>query len=111
MFEKRLQRELEEVARRIRRNRLWLSLSILWTMVALIGVIGWMNVGETAEAAQRLGMILVALAALAGGVTVFLVRESTRDVRGVAQIIEQLYPDLDSRQGLPRATNQPASGP
>ena len=109
MFEQRLRRELEQVARRIRRNRLWFSLAMVWLLVAVAGVVAWSMTPNLPIQSQQLAVFLLCLATVAGIVTLYMVRMSTQDLSWVAQLVEQKYPDLDSRL-MTAVEQEPESG-
>ncbi|MEX2141065.1 MAG: DUF4175 family protein [Pirellulales bacterium] len=98
MIEMDLRRELEAVAERYRRRRLWNSLALCWLAFALVGtaIIGWARNGGS-EPAAEVAPILGLLAIVAASVSVLLALRRARDSAWLARRIEGRFPELDAR--------------
>jgi len=108
MIERRLIRQLEKVARRVRRRRVLLAWTLVW-----IGVAGLAAVALAANV--RLGIYVpratlgLSLLAIATAIAVgWFVHRSAGDYTRIAQLVERAYPDL--RAGLLAAVYQRPSG-
>jgi hypothetical protein len=107
-----LRRALDEVARRIRRVRLWGALAVCWVSWALIGWVLSALLPAFGERAVPGGWVLVSFAAAAlttGLVCTVVALRSARDPRVVARRIEATHPDLGT--GLLAAVEQSENGP
>ncbi|MFG0332082.1 MAG: hypothetical protein ACF8TS_01860, partial [Maioricimonas sp. JB049] len=92
MTDPRLTRELLPVLRRIRKVRWLKSLALGWlTLAALGGLLLWLPPGLPA------GVIFVALGAAIAIAVIAIAWPRSSDRRTAARLIEQHYPDLDSR--------------
>ncbi|HJS08035.1 MAG TPA: hypothetical protein VJ809_10265, partial [Pirellulales bacterium] len=97
MIELDLRRELEAVAERYRRRRLWGSLAICWLAFALVGAafVAWAREGGTP--ATGVAPILGVLALVVAGAIVLLAWRRARDSAWLAHRIEGRFPELDAR--------------
>lgn len=96
MMDRRLSRQLDMVAARIRRLRFWQAVAIAWLLTALIGAAWWAlnwRAGWSVDyAAPTLG-----IAALLAGVTgAAWAARAARDPRQLARRIESRFPELQS---------------
>ena len=94
MMDQRLQRQLDRVASRMRRLRLWTALAGAWLLAALAGAamfglnrrLGWYSENSV----PALSIVALLLAGLFG----WRAWRSVRDYRPVARQVESRYPDL-----------------
>ena len=96
MIERRLLRQLERVAGRLRHRQTVSAWSVLWLAIAVIaGLILGLNWGWGLYVPQAVsGLVLIGL--LAALLVFVMARWAARDYRGVAQRIESSYPELKS---------------
>src|SRR5262245_24592934 len=111
MIELELHRELDAVAQRFRRRRMWAALTICWTIFALAGLaVLWWSQSSGRSARDAAGPLagLAILAAVAG---TFIALRSSCGGLHVARRIEGRFPELDSRLLTALAqTSGPAAG-
>ncbi len=104
MIERRLQRQLEKVAGRIRQVRLFLTWTTVWlSAAALAGLALLLNTTSGLYIANA-SPILLAAALVMAAIGGWLAYRSARNYQTLAQRIERTFPDL--RCGLLAAVNQ-----
>lgn len=108
MSQRELSYQLQQVARRLRKQRLWSNLTITWLVlfVVLLGFLYWRPTD------QSLDTILTLSIAIAVCATLVAWWRSTRfaqDPRWVARQIEAYYPNLDARLAA-AVQQQPPAG-
>jgi hypothetical protein len=97
MIEMDLRRELDCVAHRYRRLRLWSSLAICWFAFAILGAIFiWWSRSQTVPSP---GMVpaLGILAVMAAATSAIVALRSARSSDWLARRIERRFPELDAR--------------
>ncbi len=109
MIEHRLRQQLDKVAVRLRRLRLWRGLTAAWLLASLTGVVLWTAGAATGwQPSHPVGLaVAVALAAAVGAM--MLAAGSARDDHAVAARIEAAHPEL--RSCLLTAIEQRAESP
>src|SRR6476620_10826089 len=96
MMHRRLHDELEQVAARYRRLRLWQGLAVVWLAVAVVGLCAW-ALSPVMQVSVRAGASLLAAAGfLLAGVAVGRSLIAARNHLWVARQVEQKYPELKS---------------
>ncbi|HVJ85696.1 MAG TPA: hypothetical protein VM452_08630, partial [Caulifigura sp.] len=91
---RRLHDELEQVAGRYRRLRLWQGLAAAWLAVAIIGLVVWAM--SPVLPVRSWAPVLAAAAFATAGVVVWRSLVSARNHLWVARQVEQKYPELKS---------------
>ncbi len=96
MMHRRLRDELEQVATRYRRLRLWQGLAVCWLAVAAVGAVVWI-LRPVAPFPVRAGAPLLAgCGFLAAGIVVWRSLVSARNHLWIARQVEEKYPELKS---------------
>ncbi|MCA9223418.1 MAG: hypothetical protein KDA71_24050, partial [Planctomycetales bacterium] len=94
MMDRRLSRQLEMVAARIRRLRFWQAVAIAWLLPALVGAAWWALNWRAGWSVDYAAPTLGIAALLAGVAAAAWSARAARDPRQLARRIEDRYPEL-----------------
>ncbi|MCA9165141.1 MAG: hypothetical protein KDA62_19240, partial [Planctomycetales bacterium] len=94
MMDRRLSRQLEMVAARIRRLRFWQAVAIAWLLPALVGAAWWALNWRAGWSVDYAAPTLGIAALLAGVAAAACSARAARDPRQLARRIEDRYPEL-----------------
>ncbi len=96
MSQRELTYRLQQVARRLRKQRLWSNLTITWLVlfVVLLGFLYWRPTDQSVDTILTLSITLAVFATL---VAWWRSTRFAQDPRWVARQIEAFYPNLDAR--------------
>ncbi|MCA9228176.1 MAG: hypothetical protein KDA47_21285, partial [Planctomycetales bacterium] len=94
MMDRRLSRQLEMVAARIRRLRFWQAVAIAWLLPALVGAAWWAFNWRAGWSVDYAAPTLGIAALLAGVAAAAWSARAARDPRQLARRIEDRYPEL-----------------
>lgn len=97
MIEFDLRRELEEVAGRYRRLRLWSSLALCWLALTIAGLLLTWYIHDLGRSEPWVATSLVVSSGIAALACVALSRRAARDQLWIARRIEGRFPELDAR--------------
>ena len=108
MSQRELTYQLQQVARRLRKLRLWTHLTCTWLVlfVLLLGFLFWRPADQSRDTVLTLA---ISVAVFATVITWWRATRFAQDPRWVAQRIEAFYPNLDARL-LAAIQQQPPAG-
>lgn len=109
MVEKLLNDQLESVAQRVKKFRFWVLLTIVWLIVAGVGVFFLFAKNDINMSGLILSVGLLGTGIIAAVICSVIASFSVRDRSVLAHRVEKEYPDLDSK--LITAIQQEKEGP
>ena len=104
MIERRLQRQLEKVASRIRQVRLLVTWTTIWLTIATIAWLAHLLNVTSGLYIANAPLILLGVALLMAAIGGWLAYRTARNYQTLAQRVERTFPEL--RAGLLAAVNQ-----